>query len=332
VRTDLFTLAHALDPHVVDAVVPPACRRSTIRATPARPTRSDTVIETDPWRPRQPARHFVPSLALLARELTGVRFELSVERRGRWSPWVASAVLGHDGFDSLPTTTEALTCDIDVFTTREPVDAVRLRVRLRTDDAALDAPWLVTLSASDLAPLERMHGTAGRVRVPVPPRSQMVEADAIRVRICSPTSVAMVLEHWGRRVETAALAAEIFHPGLERYGVWPAAVRAAGRHGLAGYLLRFPDWVSAAWCLDAGLPIVASVHYGRGELPGAAMDETDGHLVVLTGYDNGHVLINDPAAPSSLEVPRRVRLADLERVWLERAGVGYVFFDPSRAS
>jgi Peptidase_C39 like family len=138
----------------------------------------------------------------------------------------------------------------------------------------------------------------------------------------------MVLAYYGARVPVADLAREIFHAELDLYGVWPAAVSAAGRRGVAGFLLRFPDWVAAAWCLERGVPIIASVRYGAGELTGAAIAQTSGHLLVLTGYAGGEVLVNDPAAPTAAEVRRRYRRAELERVWLERAGIGYVLFAP----
>jgi hypothetical protein len=112
--------------------------------------------------------------------------------------------------------------------------------------------------------------------------------------------------------------------------VRPAAVLAAGRHGVAGYLLRVPDWAAAAWCLEHGLPLIASVRYAAGELAGAAVPETSGHLIVLTGIDGDHALVNDPAAPTSSTVPRRYKLSDLSRVWLERTGVAYVLFRPDR--
>jgi hypothetical protein len=154
--------------------------------------------------------------------------------------------------------------------------------------------------------------------------------EAIRMRICSPVSVAMVLAYWSTRVEVATMAREIFHSGLDRYGVWPAAIRAAGCYGVAGYLLRFPDWPSAAWCLEQGLPVIASVRYGAGELEGAAIPETTGHLLVLTGYEDDAVLVNDPAAATAATVARRYRLDQLCRVWLERTGVGYVLVGPDR--
>ena len=324
-KTDLFVLAHGVDHALVDRVVPPACRTKVLPGPPA-PSDHEWVIDAGPWELRQPSRHFVPALSLLASSAAVFRTELSVWRDGQWSAWVAGDPIGGDGFTTVLPNVPALTCDVDVFTTPAPVERVALRVRVRTA-AARSMRWLATLSACDLAPLERATRPAGAVRIAVPARSQMVEREEIRRRICSQTSVAMVLEYCGRRLDTAVVAADVLHAATDRYGVWPAAVAAAARHGVAGYLLRFPDWASAAWCLAAGLPIVASVRYGGGELPGAAMQETDGHLVVITGEDGDAVLLNDPAADTPADVPRRVPRAALERVWLERAGVGYVFFN-----
>ncbi|MBI1736859.1 MAG: C39 family peptidase [Candidatus Rokubacteria bacterium] len=324
-HTDLFALAHGIGGGIVGRVVPPGCRTPLEGAGSPIVSEAGTIQESPVWRPGRPARHFVPALSVLAPSVPAFRFELTIETRGEWAPWVAAAPIGGDDFTPALPATGTLSCDVDVFTASVPADAVRLRVRAR---GPLVAPWLMTLSACDLAPVARTAAPPGRARVTVPVRSQMIEPEPTRRHICSPTSVAMVLERWGRRVETLALAAEIFQPALGRYGVWPAAVAAAGRHGIAGYLMRFPDWGSAAWCLDAGLPIVASVRYAGGELAGAAMDHTDGHLVVVTGYEDGAALLNDPAAPTAEEVPRRVRIEDLERVWLERTGVGYVLFDP----
>lgn len=328
VLTDLFVLTRRVDPALVERAIPPACRVGVTRRDGIDGHHDEVVIESPEWSPRRAARQFVPAFSVVAGVRWTFRFELAIATDTGWTPWIASATVGDADFEP-PAACADVRCDIDVFTTTA-ARAARLRIRVRgaSRDALAGAPWLVTLSASDGAPVDVGASHRGRVQLDVPSRSQMVEAAAVRRRICSPTSVAMVLGRWGRRVETMALADEVFHAPTDRYGVWPAAIAAAARHGVAGYLLRFPDWSAAAWCLDHGLPIVASVNYRSGELPGAAMDATDGHLIVLTGYDDDEVVVNDPAADTHDGVRRRLLRRDVERVWLERAGVGHVFFDP----
>jgi hypothetical protein len=329
--TGLWLVASRMGDTVLDAI-PPGCRR--VVAPPPRPridgSGDDVVVEALEW-PVAGATHFVPSFAALTSAGHGLRLELSVRMNGAWTGWSAGVGLAGASFEPLPPV-DGLAADIDVFRARAPADAARLRLRLRAGDAAavMQAPWLLALSAAGPAP-SRVAVTAPGMpgaRLDVPARSQMEAPAAIAPRICSPTCVAMVLDFWRRPSPLEPLAAEMFHAGVDLYGVWPAAIVAAGRRGLAGYLLRFPDWASAAWCLARGLPIIASVRYAAGELTGAAVAETPGHLIVLTGWDGDHVFVNDPAAPTAASVPRRYRLAELVRVWLERAGVGYVLFPP----
>ncbi|OLC13258.1 MAG: hypothetical protein AUH29_13125 [Candidatus Rokubacteria bacterium 13_1_40CM_69_27] len=329
VFTDLFAVASALDASAIMGAIPPACRRKVEAAPAVTHDGDDLLLEFGPWRPREGARHLVPAFSALSDRLCSFRFEASTAVAGGWSPWIAAVSIGPAEFAPVETESTGLETQIDFWTAVRPVEAVRLRLRLRADGNALllAAPWLVTLSACDLAPVAPGRAS-GAARLAVPALSQMAAGAAIAARICSPTSVAMVLAYWRMRDDVGGLAAEMFHPALDLYGVWPAAIRAAARRGVLGYLLRFPDWASAAWCLDRGLPVVASVRYAAGELGGAAIAETSGHLLVLTGYEDGAVLVNDPAAPDAASVPRRYPLQQIVRVWLERAGVGYVLFRP----
>ena len=327
--TDLFATASGFHVDALGEVVPPACRQPS--SGPPLVTAvgvGEVLLEFPECRPRVPVRHVVPSLSVLTDIDYSVRFEVSTEIGGTWSPWVGTVGIGPAEFPSLPAATDAFTSDVDLFTAGASVERLRLRIRVRASDprALLAAPWIATLSACDLGSLAPERSTVSTPRLPVPTRSQMEEPAEIARRICSPTSVAMVLDYWGAEPALGPLAAEIFHAGLNSYGVWPAAIRAAGRRGVAGYLLRFPDWASAAWCLERKLPIIASLRYAAGELTGAAIAETAGHLVVFTGAEADDVLVNDPAAATAAEVPRRYRLAEIRRVWLDRAGVGYVLF------
>lgn len=328
--TDLFIDISGLDPDTPASVVPPACRRASSAAPRETIGAGEILLEFPAWRPRADARHLLPSLSVLTEIRYAARFELSVATGGGWSPWVATATLGPGEFAPLCQATETLSCDIDVYTARAPVSELRLRVRLAAPDprTLAAAPRITTLSACDLTTPVAVTTAAAVARLPVPARSQLDAPPDIALRICSPVSVAMVLDYWGAPTAMLPLVAEMFHPATDRYGVWPAAIQAAGRRGVAGYLLRFPDWASAVWCLERRLPIVASINYSAGELTGAPMPETSGHLLVLTGCDGPDVLVNDPVAAPPSEVPRRYRLDELRRVWLERTGVGYVLFRP----
>jgi hypothetical protein len=328
--TDLYVSAFRWPEDSLARVVPPSCYRGVVAAPPPQRDGDSTIVELLEWSPRHPAHRLVPALSALAPNLPAFRFELSVFSAGAWSPWVAGATVGNASLPPAAATTPALVAQIDEFVAAAPAERVRmiLRVGAGAGDAPLTSPWLVTLSAwSPVVP--EASPARGSARLVVPALSQMEEDPAIRSRICSPTCVAMVLAYYGTRVAVADLAREIFHADLDIYGVWPSAVRAAGRRGIAGYLLRFPDWGAAEWCLAQGMPIIASLRYAAGELTGAAVAETSGHLLVLTGWSGDDVLVNDPAAPTAAGVSRRYRLAELRRVWLERAGVGYVLFRPS---
>jgi hypothetical protein len=325
----LWVSMSGLPVQILSEAIPPACRRTVGGPAVVQIAGEQAVVETPAW-PVAGATSFVPSFAVQSTRPFSGRLELSVCVDGAWSAWVAGVGLGPAAFEPLPPV-ESLDVDVDVFRARAPVEAARLRLRLQAREPAalLAAPWMLALSASvPVTAANRMTPATGGpgVRLAVPARSQMEAAAAIAPRICSPTCVAMLLDFWRRPAPLDALAAEIFHPGTDLYGVWPAAVMAAGRRGLAGYLLRFPDWAAAQWCLARGLPIIASVRYSAGELTGAAAVETPGHLIVLTGWDGDDVLVNDPAAPTAAAVSRRYRCAELIHVWLERNAIGYVLF------
>jgi len=326
--TGLWVATSGLPVAAVTAAVPPACRRATGGAT-AWTEGDEALVETPAWSTAG-ATHFVPSFCALTDAPFSVRLELSARAGGAWSPWVAGVGLGPAPFAPLADA-PPLSVDVDVFRAAAPIEAVRLRARVRAPSpaAVVGTPWLLALSAADGAP-PAPASTARAARLSVAALSQMECDAAIAHRICSPTCVAMVLDFWRRPATPAALAAEMFHAGTDLYGVWPAAVLAAGRRGIAGYLLRFPDWAAAAWCLEHGLPVIASVRYAAGELTNAAVPATSGHLIVLTGLDADDALVNDPAAPTAATVARRYKISELTRVWLERTAVAYVLFPPHR--
>ena len=327
--SDLFVIVSDARAGGVLDWIPPTVRQPVRSPADVRREGADIVIDCPELRPRQPGRHFVPSFSALTTVEYSFRFEAASVARP--DDWVGTVSVGPATFGSVPGTSASLRSEVDLFVADTPVESLRLRLRLRAadPDVVLGSRWMVTLSGCDGGTAEsRPLPDNGPAAIPVPALSQLEEDAGIRDRICSPTSVAMVLAYWRRAATVAELAAEMFHPQLDLYGVWPAAIRAGARRGVPGYLLRFPDWAAATWCLSRGLPIVASVRYETGELTKAAISRTSGHLLVLTGFEGDQVLVNDPVAPTRDTVPRRYPLDELSRIWLARAGVGYVFCPP----
>jgi hypothetical protein len=323
-----------------EAPVPPGCRGARAPLGPWRVVGTDeAVLDLPPLQPHSRAVHLLPSLSIATDQ--DHAFQFAVRARPT-APWTFASAVGPWGPASTEDETQdrgtaGLTADIDVFRATPPIADVSVRVRLRARmlSAVLAAPTLLTVSLSDDVADLPSGSPAGRSADPalsVPTISQMEAPEPLRMRICSPVCVAMVLGYWGHDVDPVTLAEEMRDARHDLYGVWPAAILAAGRRGVHGYLMRFPSWKAAEWCLHRRLPVIASIRYAAGELRGAAVESTPGHLIVLTGIAGTSVLVNDPAAPTRTEVPRAYALEDLQRVWLERSGVGYVLFPPGAAT
>jgi peptidase C39-like protein len=231
-----------------------------------------------------------------------------------------------------------------------PLDAYRLRVTLYQRPGMAAGPSVRLLAAMTSAPFKYeipslFDGAA--MQLQVPPFSQETHAgefpeyDGGGEAWCSPTSTSMVVAFHGAGPTPDEL--DVF-PG-DRYddpqvdyaarytydwnykgaGNWPANVAYATRFGLDGFVTRLRSLNEAERFLNASIPLVASIN---GKLPGFLLGETNGHLLVIRGFDaNGDVITNDPAVKTNEEARKVYRRADFERVWLGgSAGIVYVIY------
>ena len=205
------------------APVPPECRQAPAplpRWTSMGP--ETAVLGLPPLRLRVAATQIVPSLSLLTEREHTFRFEARSAASHAWSP--LSPVGPHPWAASEPSD-PCLRPAIDLYTASPPVEELRLRVWVHSAElaAVTAAPALCAVSASDDDP-EGGSAAAGPVALEVPALSQMETPEAIRHRICSPTSVAMVLGYWGREATPAALSTtpassrNLDRTSLSRYG------------------------------------------------------------------------------------------------------------------
>jgi len=156
---------------------------------------------------------------------------------------------------------------------------------------------------------------------------------------CSPTSLSMVLGYhdalppaaaysWvpdGHRQPWVDYAARMtFDHDYDGTGNWPFNTAYAGnRIGSDGraYVTRLRNLRQAERFIARGTPLVASIAFGAGELDGAPISSTNGHLVVIAGFTrSGDVVANDPAARSKQGVRRIYDRGQFEDAWLPTSG------------
>jgi peptidase C39-like protein len=161
--------------------------------------------------------------------------------------------------------------------------------------------------------------------IDVPKFSQMVYPDGGSVW-CSPTSTSMVLSFLDNykgdcapRVHAAVDG--VFDWIYEGHGNWPFNTAYAATFGYQGYVVRLTSLAKVEEYVAAGIPVIMSVAWDKGELTNSGVDSTNGHLLVLVGFDAaGNLIVNDPASPTNEAVRRTYLRSEFEPLWLQSSG------------
>ncbi len=86
-------------------------------------------------------------------------------------------------------------------------------------------------------------------------------------------------------------------------------------------MARFESMADAEPWIAAGVPLVISYYWHEGDLTGAPIPSSDGHLAVLVGFDAaGNPIVNDPAAAADEQVQRTYLRDELEHLWVKKSG------------
>lgn len=295
----------------------------------------DACFTSAPVAPAHAFRDLLVSWNVETPANSGFRVEVRVARtEDAFSPWLFVGDWGRVPDVPKTTETEGGRIDTDFFRGKVTFRSAQVRVRAwSTGDAQSSELALerLTLCFSDRearvdGPVQADDPVA--VRLPVPTRSQRTEDAAIAGRICSPTSLAMVLAYRGASHPTADVAARAFDPVNDIYGNWPRNVQAAYSLGVPGYLTRIASWGEAEALIRARQPIIASIGVKEGQLRGAPYAKTEGHLIVITGFDGqGGVHVNDPAVSDPARAMMVYAREDLDVVWLQRGGTAYILLE-----
>lgn len=282
-----------------------------------------------------------------------VRIQVRGRTGATTSSWDTLAVWAH-GDRHVKRTTKAEQADdlgsvsVDTWVVPAGVTSYQLRVTMvrRAGQKASPRVESVGAMASLLPSVSSVStskpGVARGVVLDVPQYSQMIhrghspEYGAGGEAWCSPTSTAMVLGYYDALPAPAAyswvpeghpdpwvdhVARMTYDYAYEGTGNWPFNTAFAATRVDRAFVTRLRSLREAEVLIKAGIPVVASIAFDRGELTGAPIDSTDGHLLVIVGFTaDGDVVVNDPAAATDAEVRRTYDRGQFEDVWLPTSG------------
>jgi hypothetical protein len=292
----------------------------------------------------------VPSFDALTPPGTWVRLTLAARVEGQWTKdydfgvWAfdKGTVVRHskdkqeDAHGRVYTDTLALS---------RKADALRMTVWLFSAKPGV-SPRVRALSAAmtdtgRTLPNEASDRSAWGQVLEVPGRSQLLYPPDGGVW-CSPTSVSMLLAYWGKKLERNDLVVPVPVAAEHTYdtvykgtGNWPfntAYAAALGDGALHGLVARFDSFTQVERLIAAGIPVSISIAFGKGELTGAPVASSDGHLIVVKGFTpEGDVVCNYPAFPSDETVNVTYRRAELQRAWDHSRRSAYVLWPSGTA-
>ncbi|MEI7480857.1 MAG: C39 family peptidase [Elusimicrobiota bacterium] len=264
------------------------------------------------------------------------RLELALQvydKRG-WSPWFEFGSFSPDGetgsvknqqnrFGSMAT---------DIINLSSASEYLRYRVTIKSAAGSTaffrmaSVTYTNTSAGYNEASAVKKHASFKPVLLNVPKCSQMTQRVSYRRDICSPTSVTMILNHFGIKTRVLDTASGVRDTAENNYGNWTFNTMYAGALGLYAWPTRFNSLEEARGYLAAGIPLAASVTFGPDELRKSPLKKTAGHLLVIKGFDaKGNVLVNDPAAADKNTVGRVYDRKEFAKAWLKnKSGTAYI--------
>lgn len=213
---------------------------------------------------------------------------------------------------------------------KETTNKFQLKLRLFSADGfAIPSVQNMSVAYSTSAP-KSASVSAGNpalwnTLIDIPKYSQMVYPDGGDVW-CSPTSTSMVLaflEGYTGACEPRLRAAVegVYDWIYGGHGNWPFNTAYAAVQGFEGYVARLTSLAKVEEYVAAGVAVIVSIAWSKGELTGVNTTSSNGHLLVLAGFDaSGNPIVNDPDSPSDATVQRTYLRSEFEPLWLQASG------------
>jgi hypothetical protein len=274
-----------------------------------------------------------------------LKFEVSVSNDGEiWHDFqyqvygqADSAII--DSLVSLPTKIENVgEVNTDILNLQMPMKMARVTVsaRILSGEAGIVLRRISLCFASDNASWraygkyksDKLDTAIGEVKLAVPYYTQRGMPEGLSGNSCSPTAVAMVINHHEKGIDLIPFCYSVYDPYHDKYmyGNWPYNVQAAYLAGMSRTWVEIHTGFGELYNeIVEGKPVVISIAFGRGELPNSPIQvPSEGHLITVVGFDGPDIVIcNDPAGHNIDDGVIRYPRKELERAWLDHGGIAY---------
>lgn len=251
---------------------------------------------------------------------TGVEVSVRVLEK-EWSEWMSYGVWTSEGLNkgsSRMTENSIAKIRIDEIQCKSPCRAYQFRIALKRDDVKNEKPIIRKVFASYAKEIPIKSSNVVNADIEVPQYSQKEIPDIGHV-ICSPTSLAMVMNYYGSQVNILDVAKSVFDHGAGIYGNWSYNVAYAAEKNLTSIIAYCYDVEVLLKYIRSGIPLIASIRTKkREELSGAPQAYPSGHLLVIRGFeeeDDKYIVVNDPAVENSEYVKKRYKLDEFLNAW-----------------
>ena len=293
----------------------------------------------------QPFQNMILSCNADTPEGTSVKIEVQVKADEKWSDWLnwgTWSISSRAGSNVSKKENDFATMAEDVLQIKEDkkvADAIKYRLTLNTENTLL-SPSIKMIAISiknDIKPIPKVYKDEREQKdisnfekvLDVPKFSQTIRNPKYAMQICSPTCITMVMQYYGIDVLPDESASGVYDNLASLYGNWSFNCSYAGSYNLTAYTDYCNSLDDIRREIYNGHPVIASVRYKssetiEGDLPvlhGVPIDKTEGHLVVVCGFENNggkeYVVVNDPAAKDDESVRVKYLADEFEKAWFK---------------
>lgn len=262
------------------------------------------------------------------------RIDVALRVEGAWSPFLHYASWGGQGQSGGDCRSDEFHLKIyqDIIALSEGLLASGFRIRLTlAGGAGIEDFYSLQACATRIEGMQSVSRfeAANPVDLHVPLISQFSLPHARRGDMCSPSSTSSVVSYLKgiNRIDPVAFAIYSRDEAFDIFGNWvlntaqASSVLGSGWRCWVERLAGFGDIYNR---LKQNIPVVVSV---KGSLPGSRFPYTNGHLIVVKGYnpETERVLCMDPAFQADEDTAVEYSLSDFMDAWSRRRRIAYLF-------